>query len=306
VLALVAVAILLAVAAGAAILADDGGDPSRDAVRGLAQVTITGGWVESDPAVPGFTGAGASSFAPEDAGGSTSSMTVGTTTPSATSLLPAALLRRLDGPPPRPAIRRRGDAWVFSYAGMRLTEPAGRLTVHLMPTDRGTAGVACLSGPSAPASFAARCKRAAGSLRPAAGARAHSGLSREYAAGLDAAIGSLNRARRAARSSLGPAATPAAARTQALGLERAYSLAARRVRGSAALRGRPELRPANARIATALDRTRRAYAAMAAAATSAQPGALAAARRTVLARERDLRGALRDLAGLGYRPTVVD
>lgn len=271
--ALAAVLLALAAASVAAALLLDSDEEGGSLTAGdPARVTLGGEWAElSRPAVPGF-GAGAAGFRPagDDSG---SSLTVGTVEASASSMLPNALLRRLDGRAPRPMIRERPDAWVFTYPDLRLDGSPDRVTVHLIATDRGTAGVACRA---ADPSFTARCDEAADTLRPAPGATAHRGLSRQYAAALDRAIRDVSQARRS------PGAT----------LDRAYELAARRLRGIGALRERPELRAANARITGALDRTAAAYR--------------ASDRPAILRSERDLNSALRGLAGLGYRPLPID
>ena len=267
-------AVLLALAAGSvtAALLLDSDESAGLTVGDPARVSLTGEWLErSAPAVPGF-GPGATGY--RLAGdGSGSSLTVGTVEASASSMLPEALLRRLDGPAPRPTIRERPDAWVFTYPDLRLTGARDRLTVHLIATDRGTAGLACrAAGPS----FTTRCDAAADTLRPAPGATAHRGLSPQYAAALDRTIRDVGQARRSARADL----------------VNAYELAARRLRGLGALRVRPELRAVNARIVGALERTASAYRAN--------------DRASIARNEADLRAALRGLAGLGYRPAPID
>jgi hypothetical protein len=298
----IGVVVILAAAALVAITSR-GHDHSRVAsVAGLAETGVPKGWVADRAVVPGFPARGVRSFAPPGRR-SGSSLSVSRITPSATSLLPAALLRRLDQPAPRPAINQRGDAWIYSYTGMHIR---GRgLAVHVLLTDSGATAAACVAAPSAPSGFAARCQAAAGSLRAVAGTHSLRGLSAAYARELGSTIAALGRSRAAAERSLGTSATPARALTAARGLEREYAQAAERVSAIAVVRTRPELAPANRRIHTALRRAATAYAGLARALAAPGSPAVAAARGAVLLRERDLRAALTGLAGLGYRPALV-
>jgi hypothetical protein len=275
---------LLALAAGAALLftSSDGDGENIVPAVGVADVTAPDGWDAGGLAPPGF-GPGAATVAPD---GGRGALTVGPVTPSATALLPAALVRALAEPPPRPTIAERSDAWIFSYRGMRLRGSAEPITAHVILTDRGAVAAACRgSGPDARA-----CDEAARTLRPADGVRARRGLSAEYAQALTAAIAGLGEDR--------GTADPAA-------LARRHASAADDVRAIAAVRTRPELSAANRRIAAALDRTADVYERMAAAAATGDTVAFGTARGEVVRRERALRAALDGLAGLGYRPTKL-
>lgn len=304
--ALAVIAAVVGLAAALALLVSGSSDEGAGttSVGGLAQVEPPDGWVPGAAALPGFEGRGGRTYAQSGDPGAPS-ITIGAIAPGAASLLPDALVSRLAAPPSRPSIRARsGDAWIFSYRGLRLRRPPGPLTAHVILTENGAAAVACHG---AGATAAARaCEEAATSLRAADGVRAHRGLSRDYARELRTTIAGVGDLRAAGNRKLELAGGPGGSRLAARELQRGYARAAASVRSIEALRARPELTAANERIAAALDGTSGAYARMAAAAARGDVAAFDAARTGVLRRERELRRALSGLAGLGYRPTALD
>ena len=182
-----------------------------------------------------------------------------------------ALLPSAFGSAPTPRIDTLGAFPAFRYA---LYSHGQRLTLFSAPTSAGVVVVGCLAPSRNPDAFAPACANVAGSLRvqgaTALGVKPDPKLQR----GLDRAIPT--------RPTAG-----------------AYAAARRTV---ASLKPGPRERSAVARLVRALDRTRDAYRALAAATRADR---YRAATTNIRSGERDIQAALHTLAAAGYRtPTL--
>ena len=166
------------------------------------------------------------------AGGKDGQLVAGSVNATGPTLLPAALLARLDPSPKANDPVRLGSLQAYRYKDLRPKGVNGTLTVFATPTTDGVATVACVTPPGTEGSFSTDCERVAGTLR-LAGAKPYSlGPSDAYAATLGKTISRLDSASAPAARRLKSADTPSAQASAATDLAAAYRDASRRCRGS--------------------------------------------------------------------------
>jgi hypothetical protein len=301
--ALAGAAVLLLLAVVGGVLAGRSGSEatgpklSQSASAGSVLLSFPGAWtrLSAVPRIPGMTFSDPLALAP--AGGKGGQLVAGSVDATGPTLLPAALLARLDPPPKANDPVRLGSFQAYRYKSLRPKGVNGTLTVFATPTTDGVATVACVTPPGTKGSFSTDCERVAGTLR-LAGAKPYSlGPSDAYAATLRKTISRLDSASAPAARRLKSADTPAAQASAATALAAAYRDASRRVARASVS---PVVTGANSRIAAALNRIARGYTSAASAARDGDTSGYNAAGRTVSRGGDALRRAFDELKDLGY------
>ncbi len=300
-LAVAAVLLVLAVVAG--VLAGRSGSEasgptlSQSASAGSVLLSFPSAWtrLSTVPRIPGMTFSDPLALAPT--GGKDGQLVAGSVNATGPTLLPAALLARLDPTPKANDPVRLGALQAYRYKALRPKGVNGTLTVFATPTTDGVATVACVTPPSAKSSFSTDCERVAGTLR-LAGAKPYSlGPSDAYAATLRKTISRLDSASAPAARRLKSADTPSAQASAATDLAAAYRDASRRVSGESVS---PLDQGANSRIAAALTRIARGYTNAASAARADDTSGYNAAGREITRGGTALSRAFDQLKALGY------
>jgi hypothetical protein len=296
-------AVLLVLAVVGGVLAGRSGSEasgpklSQSASAGSVLLSFPGTWtrLSAVPRIPGMTFSDPLALAP--AGGKGGQLVAGSVDATGPTLLPAALLARLDPPPKANDPVRLGSFQAYRYKSLRPKGVNGTLTVFASPTTDGVSTVACVTPPGTKGSFSTDCERVAGTLR-LAGAKPYSlGPSDAYAATLRKTISRLDSASAPAARRLKSADTPAAQASAATALAAAYRDASRRVARASVS---PVVTGANSRIAAALNRIARGYTSAASAARDGDTSGYNAAGRTVSRGGDALRRAFDELKDLGY------
>ena len=271
---------------------------SNSASAGAVKLSYPDSWEESaEPvAVPGLELRDAIALSPAGAG--EGGLIAGQASATGALLLPSALLERLADRPSEGDPVKLGELEALRYEGLQPEGLDGEATVYAVPNAGGVATVACV-GPSGAeaASFQSGCATIAASLELRDVEPVPLGPSQAYADALNAAVGTLNSQRAAARSTLRSARTPDGQSRAAGQLQGAYRTAARSL--SRAEPG-PAAQEANAGIVKALQETSSAYGRLASAARRGDRGAYGAARRAATNGESAVRRAIGKLAELGY------
>jgi hypothetical protein len=276
---------------------ESGPDLSQSASAGSVLLSFPGAWtrLSAVPRIPGMTFSDPLALAP--AGGKGGQLVAGSVDATGPTLLPAALLARLDRSPTPNDPVRLGALQAYRYKALRPKGVNGTLTVFATPTTSGVATVACVTPPAAKASFPTDCERVAATLR-LAGAKPYSlGPSDAYAATLRRTISRLDAASAPAARRLKSADTPAAQASAADALADAYRGASRRL---ARVSVSPVVEGANSRIAAALSRIARGYTSAASAARAGDTAGYEAAGRAVSRAGVALGRAFDGLKTLGY------
>lgn len=206
-------------------------------------------------------------------------------------LLKPAALAAVEGALPAAERVRIGALPAYRYRGVRLRGVTGAIDVIAAPTTVGVVTVACTAATG-------DCARIADSVRLRRGRPTTLGPDAAYAGVLRQALTRLDRERVTARRALAEAGGPQRQANAALRAAAAYRSATIAVR--AADPG-PVEQAANVALLAALSRATDAYISLEEAAGGGHAARYAAAGSDVRASERAVRGALRDLAALGYR-----
>ena len=291
---------VLAAVIGFVIAGSGGGEetpPQRSAPVAASgvQVVAPGGWARdtAPPEIPGLEIEGAAAASNE---GKTETVVVGMVPELADNfaLLPPAFLQSLGTPageaPEREAVRL-GDVQAFRY---QRVEPEGfgkPVTVYVAPTSEGVATLACVSP-------TADCETIATSLKISSGEPFPVGPNKEYGSAVSEALSSVSAARKKGTSQMRSAKTPRAQAGGATTIAKAYSGAARSLRG---LEVSPADRTVNDLLATALADTGKAWSAAAKAARSNDKGDYSRAGRAITNGQRDVARALSALEAAGYK-----
>ena len=210
-------------------------------------------------------------------------------------LLGPGFLAGLEEPPRAPDRVRLGKVEALRYEGLEPKNFGGRaLTVFAAPTSAGVATIACYAPRGEGAAFRSDCERVAGTLEVEGAETFPVGADKKYAAGLNRVLGELGKARRAGRTALAAARTPAAQSKAASGLADATARARAGLRG---LETSPAAAPAQARIEQTLARASAAYKQLAQARSTR---AFRRATARVTAAEAALQRQLAGLQALGY------
>jgi hypothetical protein len=212
------------------------------------------------------------------------------------TLLPTGFLAALglDGGevPPREAVQLdRSKLQAYRYKTLRPRGLDDAVSLYTVPTSAGIATLACVDP-------GADCEGIANTLKLKSGTAFPVGPSKDYAAGLDKALGTLGKKVDSGREALRSAKTPKAQASAAAGLASAYGAAAKSIAG---LEVSPADTAINTQLATALKQTGAGYGKLAAAARSGNKRADAKARTTVQRAEQSVAGAFEGLQAAGYK-----
>ncbi len=301
--ALAGAAVLLVLAVVAGVLAGRSGSEasgptlSQSASAGSVLLSFPGAWtrLSTVPRIPGMTFSDPLALAPS--GGKDGQLVAGSVNATGPTLLPAALLARLDPSPKANDPVRLGSLQAYRYKALRPKGVNGTLTVFATPTTDGVATVACVTPPGAKGSFSTDCERVAGTLRLAGAKPYNLGPSDAYAATLGKTISRLDSASAPAARRLKSADTPSAQASAATDLAAAYRDASRTVSRESVS---PVDKGANSRIASALTRISRGYTSAASAARAGDTSGYNAAGREITRGGTALASAFDELKALGY------
>ncbi len=225
-----------------------------------------------------------------------SMMMAGLSPATGATLLPAAVLRRLDGAP-RPTRVRLGGRTAERYADLRLRGLTRPMTIFVVPTSEGALTLACLAKPQQVAALRSACDRVAQSMLPTRGRAIALGPSARYQEHLNRLVGVLDATRADRRTKLASALT--ATRQAHLAEELSSAYADARAAGARA-RVSPREAAAHRRILAAIGDAGGAYERLAAAARADNQAGYVQARSAVAYGERRVRAALAALSRLGY------
>ena len=162
------------------------------------------------------------------------------------TLLPAAVLNRLDGSP-QPTRVRLGARVAERYADLRLRGLTRPMTVFVVPTTEGALTLACLARAPEVAAVRSVCDRVAQSMLPTRGRAIAVGPSARYQEHLNALIGVLDATRVDRRTKLASAHTARRQAHLARGAERRLCRRARGRRARAGVAARGRCAPAHSR-----------------------------------------------------------
>jgi protein kinase-like protein len=209
-------------------------------------------------------------------------------------LLPAGFVAGLSEPP-RPGDRvKLGKLEALRYEGLEADGFGGRaLTVFAAPTGGGVATLACFAPPGGGAAFRADCERVAGSLAVDGETAYPVGADPGWGEDLSRVLTALDKRRKAGRTALARASSPAAQRQAAAALADAYALARADLGG---VESGPVTAQAQAIIGKALGDVAAAYRRL----SKAKPAAFRRATRAVRRAEARLNAHLAGLQALGY------
>lgn len=224
-------------------------------------------------------------------------LVAGQTDATGPSLVPAALLERLDEPPATDDAVRLGEFEAYRYEDLEPEGLDGSLTLYVLPTDKGVATVACVADGAGAEAALADCESIATTLELRDAEALPLGPSQQYADSLNGAMSRLNTARAAGTATLRQARTPDGQSRAAGNLQRGYREAAQAMDNAPA---GPREADANAAIVSALAATADAYERLASAARGGDRGRYNSARSAANRGERRVRQAVNSLGRLGY------
>ena len=240
---------------GSAMSGDDSA-PQRGApiVAGDLSARGPAAWKRADEPVKvkGLTLREAASVAPDRTGEGTS-ITIGKSRGTGSTLLPPALVRQLDEPAPSPKrVELGGDLQALRYSGLGPQGlESGTLRLYVAPIVGGVATVQCVEPADVvPGSTTAACDQTAASLELRKGKALPLGPDEGYQRTLDRVVKRLNGATKGQAATLRGADTPGAQARAADSLRASYRSAARSLRGATA---NPQVTGANKRIIAALE-----------------------------------------------------
>jgi serine/threonine protein kinase len=274
-----------------------GGTPTATVSNADLAAKFPSTWkkASSAPQIPGMSFASPIAESP----GGTQSIVIGQVKDASaanSTLLPAAFLQALGlnagEVPPRQAVRL-GDSKIeaYRYEDLRPRGIQKPVTLFTVPTSQGVATVACVDP-------TADCETIANTLKLNAGTAFPVGPSKAYAAQLGKALGGLNTKVKAGRRALASAKAPKAQAAAARQLSSAFKSTSA---GLSKAKVSPADAAANGQLTATLKQTGDAYGKLAAAASSGNKSAYAAASRKVQTSEAAVTRALRGLQAAGYK-----
>jgi serine/threonine-protein kinase len=297
-------AVVAVAAVAGALIGSAGGSPSPKADSlgarasvGSVDLAYPTSWRREDtnPAVPGLRFNDPVRIAASNDGAT--GVVAGQVATTGPTLLAQSFLARLpDRTPTGTAVRLGGHA-AYRYPGLRPRGLGGSMTAYTVPTSKGVATIACITGPQPAPSFASRCDAVASSLVLHGVTIYPIGANPRYSRALSSALGTLNAQRGAVGSRLTAAKTPAAQATAAGTLALAYGAARKRL---AAVSPGPVASDVHARLLTALASASAGYGALAAAARRHSKAGYAKARGAIVAADRSLKTQLTALRTRGF------
>jgi hypothetical protein len=308
----------IALAAGAAIAialgflvggSGGGSEPASDtgaltgtATSSSAAVNVPADWKElgTPPDVPGLSLSDPKAAAPAGKDGGLA-VVVGTVEKAAdnSTLLAQPFLQAVgDVPKPSGAVQiGGGDLQAYRYNALKLNGFDRAVTVYAAPTSAGVATLACLAPAADADSFASTCDQIANTLEISSGDPLPVGPSKDYAAAVDKALGTLAKADKSGQAKLKSAKTPQQQATAAKGLAKAFHGAGRTL-------ARTDVSPAdrsiNALLVKALRQTGGGYDDASAAAAKGNKSAFGKADGAVAKGRKAIASALAGLKAAGY------
>lgn len=271
---------------------------SNSVSAGNVRLTFPDTWTEeqSVPDVPGLEFADRIELV-APGGEPSAGLVAGQTDATGPTLLPRQLLERLGEPPSAEDAVRLGEVEAYRYRGLEPEGLDGRLTLYVVPTDKGVATIGCVADGAGADEALADCESIATTLELRDAEALPLGPSQAYADALNAALSRLNTARAGGTATLRQARTPDGQSRAAGSLQRAYRAAAQAMDSAPA---GPREADANAEIVSALGDTADAYERLASAARAGDAGRYNSARSAARRGEARVRRAVAALARLGY------
>jgi hypothetical protein len=271
---------------------------SNSVSAGSVRLTFPDAWTEDESVadVPGLEFADRIELV-APGGQPENGLLAGQTDATGPTMLPAALLERLDQPPETNDAVRLGDFEAYRYRNLEPEGLDGNLTLYVVPTSQGVATIGCIADGSGAEAALADCESIATTLELRDAEALPLGPSQGYADALNGAMSRLNTARAAGTATLRSARTPDGQSRAAGNLQRAYREAAQAMDRAPA---GPREADANARIVSALSATADAYERLASAARAGDRGRYNSARSAANRGERRVRQAVAGLDALGY------
>ncbi|MEA2296560.1 MAG: eukaryotic-like serine/threonine-protein kinase [Solirubrobacteraceae bacterium] len=209
-------------------------------------------------------------------------------------LLPNAVSQAIGGvPKARPAVKLPGTGQpAFRYADLQVQGIDGGVTMFALQTAGGVFNVACIGGVSPQ-----ECDSAAASLKVKGGPAVAVGPDAGFATSLSGILGTLGQARAAGRKKLGSASGNKGQAAAAQSVSAAYAAAIKRLTG---LKVHPADRGQIDIMGGAFQRSKSAYAVLAAAARKNNRSAYVRGQNAVRNAEKDVAGAMAALKVAGY------
>ena len=268
---------------------------SSSTTAGAINLRFPGSWERRGeaPAIPGLKLTDQVAVGPasaEDRG-----VIVGMSDATGPLLLPPAFLAALSEKP-RPGDRvKLGKLEALRYEGLEADGFGGRsLTVFAAPTGGGVATVACFAPPGGGAEFRADCERVAGSLAVDGETAYPVGADPQYGEDLSRVMTALGKRRKAGRTALANAGSPAAQRQAAAALADAYALARADLGG---VESGPVTAQAHAALGKAFQNAANAYRSLA---RAEKPAGFRRASAAVRKAEARVSARVASLKALGY------
>jgi hypothetical protein len=268
---------------------------SSSTTAGAINLRFPGSWERRGeaPKIPGLTLKDQVAVGPDNSQGR--GVLIGMSDATGPRLVPAAFVGSLSEPP-RPADRvKLGKLEALRYEGLEPDGFGGRaLTVFAAPTAGGVATLACFAPPGGGAAFRPDCERVASSLTVDGETAYPVGADPAYGEDLNRVFTALAKRRKAGRTALAGASSPAGQRQAAAALADAYVLARADLGG---VESGPVTAQAHAAIGKALGGAAAAYLRLS---KATKPAGFRRATRAVRRAEARVDARLAGLKALGY------
>jgi hypothetical protein len=256
-------------------------------------------WRPADnaPAIPGLSLAHSIVLAP-GGDGAHAGLLAGQLPGGEASLLPAAFVARMRSIPDTEVVDLV-DTQGYRYGGVKIDGFDRMLSVYAIPNEGGTPTVLACYATAAFSAYLRTCEQIVAKLTLAEQSSSYDlAPEAEYARGLSASIGALDRQRVALRREMSSGATPLTVQRLATRLAAGFAAEAASL---ARLEPPSATGQAQATLSQAILRARDAYTALAVAATAEDPSRSAAAQKQVEEAEASVNAVLESFALLGYR-----
>lgn len=271
--------------------------PTSLATTSDVELRVPASWLPAtrEIAPPGLGLANVTVFAADRPRGA--GMMAGISEATGAALLLPRTLRRLDRQPRQDVGERLGNIDAYRYAGMRVRDFAGRVTLFVAPTSIGVLTLVCFTPGRDTAQLRESCRSIARSVRLLRGDSYPLGPSRRYQERINGALASLDGTRRRDRAALVTARTAQGQAVLADRLGAAFAVAHARAGGFGVS---PRESGDHRRFLRALKTTSEKYGRLASAARRESRPLYSRAAREVARAERRVRAAMRALGRLGY------
>jgi hypothetical protein len=273
-----------------------GATPAVGAASPDVKAKVPEGWTRlaAVPQIPGIDLADPVAFAPGGKGGG-DAVVLGSVRTSAdnSTLLSTGLIKNAGTLPERTALQTDSGLQGYRYRNVKVQGLDRPVTLYAVPTSTGVATLACMA-------TQAICDASANTMQLVSAKAFPVGPSKDYAAAVGGALGTLDKAVRSGQAKLRSARTPKQQGAAAAALSAAYAKAAKTL---SALEVSPADKLANAQLAGGLQATAAAYGKAAKAASRNDKGAFARAGGAVTAGQATVAKALAGLKNAGYDVT---